>query len=155
MSACHSFPSGIPTDLGFKRKMLGLDLFLHFFSCFVLLPFIFFLFLFFSLLAHWSFTYSLWIWPFLIFLTSCLLLFFHISYRPHVNVLALTFPENSGLSPLELTWTPTLLCVASNNPASLVMSLVSWLMGVSTFKGFLLHSQPISIFKFCPPHLPF
>ena len=47
MSACHSFPSGIPTDLGFKRKMLGLDLFLHFFSCFVLLLFIFFfLFLF-------------------------------------------------------------------------------------------------------------
>lgn len=153
MSVCRSLPSGIPTDSGFKWKMLGLDLFLHFFSCFVLLPFI--VFFFFFLLGHWAFTYSVWIGAFLIFLTSPLLLFFHVSYRPHVNVLALTFPENFALSPLKLTWTPMLSSVAVHSPASLVMSLVSWLMWVSMFIGFSFHSQPISIFKFCPPPLPF
>ena len=137
----HLFPSGIPTDSGFKLKMLGLDL-----LCPVTLHFFFF---FSSLLTDHSSLSEL--DPFLFFWRHLYSSYFHVSYHPHVNVLALMFLENFGLSPPKVTWTPVLPCVAVNNPVSLVMSLVSWLMWVSRFVGFFLHFLPISIFKFCPP----
>ena len=95
----HSFPAGILTDLSFTIKVLGLDLFLHFFSCFILLPFIVF-----SSLPtdHSRFLSESKLDPFLLFLTSHLL---SLSCQlpptcqdPHNYM----FPENSGSSPLQL-----------------------------------------------------